>query len=90
MSDFDAVLLFCAVCDRDFDVSDVFYNARSPNDEQVAAVQRLFGVDVFCDFNVCCDCVAETAFDEWIEDRPEARRKRFIVVKSDNCMREGF
>ena len=90
MSDFVGAPLFGTVCDRDFDVSEVFYNARSPNDEQVAAVQRLFGVDVFCDFNICCDCVAETAFDEWIEERPEARRKKFIVVKSDNWMREGF
>ena len=90
MSDFEGAPLFCAVCDRDFEASDVFYNARSPNDEQVAAVQRLFGVDVFCDFNVCCDCVAETAFDEWIEERGEAQLKKFGVVMSHDWLREGF
>ncbi len=90
MSDFEGAPLFCAVCDRDFGESDTFYNARSPNDEQVAAVRHIFGVDIFCDFNVCLHCVADTSFDDWIEERLEARRNKIIEFASHDWMREGF
>ena len=84
MSDFEEVRLSCTVCGRDFGHSDVFYTARSPNDEEVATVRRLFGVDIFSDFDVCRDCVANTAFDEWIEERLATQRT------SHNWKREGF
>ena len=86
VSDFEDLELFCVVCGRDFEQFDVFYTARRPTDEQVAAVEHLFGVDIFCDFDVCRHCVADTPFDEWLE----ARQPRVIERAIHDWKRDGF
>ena len=82
--------LYCIACGRDVSDFDFSYSARSPSDDQVAAVRLIFDVDVFSDFDVCQQCVADTPFDEWLEERLTARLKAAINTAPHDWAREGF
>ena len=90
VSDFENLELSCTVCGRIFAQSDAFYTARNPDEEQVELVQSLFSVDIFCDFDVCHGCVADTPFDWWLEERWEERHKLHCERAPHDWMREGF
>jgi len=96
VDDFDGHVDECTVCNLGFGDANVFYCPQDPSDEDANAVERLFGVDIFCDFTVCQRCVGHAPFSFWLEDRMRVLRllerlhKTPIAHEMHDWAMEGF